>query len=907
MATDYVIDFVANDQLTPAIGNIRREIDRTSSTAGNLSRISESFKRIDQSAAPVKKKLTTVKAQMQRLALDGQANSDMFKEMAAACKRYQKALDDVEAATRGASSATEELTGKGSLLKQVFSSGGVKLIGDKLGGAMGIGKLGSGVVGALGAMVSPVGMATAGVAALGVTLVEAAKAANEFETHLDALQALTGMTDEGMKSISDGAIEMSKKFGASAGDIVDAMALIGSQAPELLKDSAALMNVTDAANTLAKAAGIDVVSAAKAITGTMNQMGASASQATDIINTFAAASQQGSADVSFLNAVFEKSGAQARLSGMDYVQLAAATETVAGLFGSAEVAGTNLNSLLLKLSVSGKDEFTPSVVGMSQALENLAAAEMTDAEKKKLVGESNIKMLNALIEGRDTFNAYCDSLEGTNTAQEQMATNMDNWAGRVDKIKAMWEAFLITLGQSAVMQGVMDEISVLMGLLGDIVDACSEIIKSFESLGCESVPSVDMLRITCKALGAIIKWVGEAVSALVHLYAKGIDAMRKGWQNLTDKVRDTAAFKAIERAFTSVVDAAVQMIGKIKKLWNDFKKWLGMNVAEATVETTTTGGTADNGGALPDSAGVSSAGTSSATAKAQTAQAGSIAALRAQITAYNAELENTANLSAERIRQIKAETAALEAQIDTLKRQQVAAQGEKLDPLEVPTTIKIQTPDVGKAMDAVGAELKASMDETMEALRALHEESKGVLDGMTGNIGSTIQSFTELGTVLSDKLTSGTEKAAAAMATVGQSLEAIGAEGAIAKAGATLAAIGQIILGFATASASAATMGPWGWLAFVGAGLGAVATMVSTIQGYADGGIISGATAHGDRILARVNAGEMVLNRRQQSNLFDLLDGGRVGERLSDWTITLKGADLEASRRNYNKIMGRIQ
>lgn len=39
-----------------------------------------------------------------------------------------------------------------------------------------------------------------------------------------------------MKSVSEGAIEMSKGFKASASDIVDSMKLIGSQAPELLKN-----------------------------------------------------------------------------------------------------------------------------------------------------------------------------------------------------------------------------------------------------------------------------------------------------------------------------------------------------------------------------------------------------------------------------------------------------------------------------------------------------------------------------------------------------------------------------------------------------------------------------------------------------------------------------------------------
>lgn len=101
---------------------------------------------------------------------------------------------------------------------------------------------------------NPAGAATAAVAAVGVVMVSAGKAAAEFETHLDSLQSLTGLDDGAMKAISDGAIEMSKNFKSSASEIVDAMKLIGSQAPELLSDKDALMAVTEAANVLAEAA-----------------------------------------------------------------------------------------------------------------------------------------------------------------------------------------------------------------------------------------------------------------------------------------------------------------------------------------------------------------------------------------------------------------------------------------------------------------------------------------------------------------------------------------------------------------------------------------------------------------------------------------------------------------------------
>jgi hypothetical protein len=59
-----------------------------------------------------------------------------------------------------------------------------------------------------------------------------------------------------------------------------------------------------------------------------------------------------------------------------------------------------------------------------------------------------------------------------------------------------------------------------------------------------------------------------------------------------------------------------------------------------------------------------------------------------------------------------------------------------------------------------------------------------------------------------------------------------------------------------------ASMGPWGWIAGIAAAI-AVLAMLATIMGsFANGGIVGGNSYHGDRLYARVNSGEMILNNR---------------------------------------------
>lgn len=59
---------------------------------------------------------------------------------------------------------------------------------------------------------------------------------------------------------------------------------------------------------------------------------------------------------------------------------------------------------------------------------------------------------------------------------------------------------------------------------------------------------------------------------------------------------------------------------------------------------------------------------------------------------------------------------------------------------------------------------------------------------------------------------------------------------------------------------------------------GIIKGLASQIAGsYATGGIVGGNSYTGDRLLARVNSGEMILNREQQRRLFALANGGGAG------------------------------
>lgn len=195
-----------------------------------------------------------------------------------------------------------------------------------------------------------------------------------------------------------------------------------------------------------------------------------------------------------------------------------------------------------------------------------------------------------------------------------------------------------------------------------------------------------------------------------------------------------------------------------------------------------------------------------------------------------------------------------------------------------------------------------------EEIESIGQAGKDAFSNFGGDMASYTDMFTNLGKVFVSDADAAT-KAGAGLSAVGQMMSQVASNGDAAKVGAILAAVGQITLGFANASVQAAALGPFGWLAWLGAGLAAVATTISTIKGFNDGGIVNGSTTTGDNTLVRVNRGEMILNNRQQAHLFKMLDGGlALNTQSSGGSVNFKisGSNLYGTLKNYSNMQSKV-
>ena len=199
----------------------------------------------------------------------------------------------------------------------------------------------------------------------------------------------------------------------------------------------------------------------------------------------------------------------------------------------------------------------------------------------------------------------------------------------------------------------------------------------------------------------------------------------------------------------------------------------------------------------------------------------------------------------------------------------------------------------------------AGAQEALEEMGPLYD---GILD--------RLNSFKDVDTAVGDSI----EKMKKLQNTVGQVGEAIqscadlfsalgeaGNDEGFAVMGIVAKAVATVALSYAQALASCKT---WvDWLAFGITGLGTMISMISSIkqatEGYAGGGVVGGSSYSGDNLYARVNSGEMILNSRQQRNLFNLLDSDvmpQKGGTNVQVQGVIRGTDLLLVQKNANKV-----
>lgn len=378
------------------------------------------------------------------------------------------------------------------------------------------------------------GLTAAGLAAAAFG-VASIKMAADFDQQMSTVQANTGATSAQMDQLRAAAIEAGASTVYSASDSADAINDLGK----------AGMSVTDiltggltGALNLAASDGMAVGDAAEYMANALSMFHLKGSQASQVADTLAAGAGKAVGNVSDFGEALNNCGAQANSFGMNIQE----TTGVLALFAQngtiGAEAGTQLNSMLMKLAAPSTEaantmkelgisayDAQGHFVGMANFAGQLQKAEknLTDEQRNQanatIFGSYAIKAANYLYEaGESGVNKWTKAVSESGYAAEQAAAKNNNLKGDLENLGGSMESLMISVGEGA------------QGPLRKMVQGLDTLVDAFAGLPSGAQQTLVVMASLAGVFGAVHKAAGNlngSTSTMANNIGLAIDPIQR--------------------------------------------------------------------------------------------------------------------------------------------------------------------------------------------------------------------------------------------------------------------------------------------------------------------------------------------------------------------------------------------
>lgn len=406
------------------------------------------------------------------------------------------------------------------------------------------------------------GMTAAGlaVAAFGVAAV---KMAADFDQQMSTVQANTGATSAQMDQLRAAAIEAGASTVYSASDSADAINDLGK----------AGMSVTDiltgglsGALNLAASDGMAVGDAAEYMANALSMFHLKGSQASQVADTLAAGAGKAVGNVSDFGEALNNCGAQANSFGMNVQE----TTGVLALFAQngtiGAEAGTQLNSMLMKLAAPSAEasntmkelgisayDAQHHFIGMANFAGQLQKAEknLTDEQRNQanatIFGSYAIKAANYLYEaGESGVNKWTKAVSESGYAAEQAAAKNNNLKGDLENLSGSMESLMISVGEGA------------QGPLRKMIQGLDTLVDTFAGLPSGAQQTIVVMASLAGVFGAVHKAAGNlngSTSTMANNIGLAIDPVQRVKTALASAQTAFQMFKASSMSASEQMEA----------------------------------------------------------------------------------------------------------------------------------------------------------------------------------------------------------------------------------------------------------------------------------------------------------------------------------------------------------------
>lgn len=439
-------------------------------------------------------------------------------------------------------------------------------------------RLGSGMTAAAGASLR-FGAAATGIAGVGIVLSKAGGYAIGFQKTMSEVAAVTGANKKQLDQLANAAVNLGTKTGLGAGKAAQAIAELakgGLTTDQIIRGGLA------GAMSLAAAGGLELADAATATANALNLFGLDGSKATHVADAFATAANATTADVADFALALSQGGGAAKAAGLSFDQTTVALEALAANGVKGSDAGTSLKSALTQIASPTKQsaetmkQLNLQFFDSHGKMKNLADVSamlrdrlggMTKQQRLQAIstvaGTDGMRALLALYDsGPKRIEGFSRGLEKHGTAAEVARKKQDNFAGGMNKLRAVFEAISVQIGRAilpalgrfaASFATLIDNIRTGSGSVGRAIDSIKRVFS--ETFGGQSGIGKD-LRTIIRQLSTFVSFIAEKVAApIARRILPGI----------------VQAF----RGFAQIIKGVVQVIAGVLTL--DFRKaWTGV-------------------------------------------------------------------------------------------------------------------------------------------------------------------------------------------------------------------------------------------------------------------------------------------------------------------------------------------
>lgn len=486
-------------------------------------------------------------------------------------EQAKKALNGLQSEIKETQSELGKLGGGGALdgLKKSFAEGREQA-------SSGGGIFGS-IASSAGQILSPVGAATAAIGLLGAGLTATFTIGKEFETGLQSVSAVTGVTGAALEDIGNRAQAAAAKYGGSASDQLGvfqtALSKIG---PQLAQDADSLSSFSDSVNTLSKTdSALGAQGAVDALSGSLLQFGVNVNDTKEVaregarfMNVLAASAGVGSASVSQVAETTAKAGASAKNANVSFEEFAATTQVLASKSIVGSEAGTALSAVftalqkapgpaaekLEKLGTSSQklgELLTTKGVGAAMDEVRKAMSKLgTDAEKNAftidLFGQTGANAAQALLSGGEMLKEFTKGVTGTSAGVDQAAVNMATLSEQISRAKAVIENVAIGVYRA------------IVPMVSSVFTAISE---TFNKVKDAVMPTLEKLG---AAFGAVFQRIQAVVTPILAAIGGFIVTYLVTYWTLVSTAV-TAVFSTIVKIFDGIIAAFQPIVTAFKK------------------------------------------------------------------------------------------------------------------------------------------------------------------------------------------------------------------------------------------------------------------------------------------------------------------------------------------------------